>query len=91
MSDTREEMIRSRLNETLSPRSLNIINESHKHAGHASAGGAGHFVVEIVADAFQDKPTLQRHRMVYDAVQDIMHSEIHALSINAKTPAEAGF
>jgi len=88
MTAERINMIRERLEETFSPQQLNIQDESHKHAGHASAGGAGHFDVEIVADAFADKSLIQRHRLVYDALDDIMHSEIHALSIKASTPAE---
>ena len=83
-------MIRERLSEVFAPQSLNIIDESHKHAGHASAGGAGHFVVEIVADAFAGKNLIQRHRLVYDALGDAMNTEIHALSIKASTPEETG-
>jgi BolA protein len=90
MTAQRVAFIRDRLTEVFSPLSLNIIDESAKHAGHASAGGAGHFVVEIVSAAFQGKTPIQRHRMVYDALSDAMHSEIHALSIKASTPAEAG-
>jgi BolA family transcriptional regulator, general stress-responsive regulator len=83
-------MIRQRLTEVFAPQSLNIIDESHKHAGHASAGGAGHFVVEIVADAFAGKSPIERHRLVYDALGDAMSTEIHALSIKASTPDEIG-
>ena len=90
MTAERIAMIRERLNEVFAPDALNIIDESAKHAGHASAGGAGHFVVEIVADAFEDKSAIQRHRLVYAALENAMHSEIHALSIKASTPAEAG-
>jgi len=90
MTAERVAMIEQRLTEVFSPRHLNIIDESHKHAGHASAGGAGHFAVEIVADAFEDKTLIQRHRLVYDALNDAMNTEIHALSIKASTPAEAG-
>ena len=90
MADKRTEMIRERLARELSPISLEIIDESAKHAGHAgAASGGGHFIVHIVADAFRDKTLIQRHRLVYDAVDDIMHREIHALSIQAKTPDEA--
>ena len=84
-------LIRDRLTQVLAPQTLNIIDESAAHAGHASAGGGGHFVVEIVSDAFQDKTLIQRHRLVYDALQDAMkRNEINALSIKASTPAEAG-
>ena len=91
MTTERVELIQNRLTEQFAPQSLNIIDESHKHAGHASAGGGGHFVVEIVSEAFQGKSPIQRHRLVYDALGDAMASnEIHALSIKASTPAEAG-
>jgi BolA protein len=89
MADKRTEMIRERLVRELSPDSLEIIDESAKHVGHAgAASGGGHFIVHIAADAFRDKTLIQRHRLVYDAVDDIMHREIHALSIQAKTPDE---
>ena len=91
MTAERIVMIRERLTEVFSPQALNIIDESAKQAGHASAGGAGHFVVEIVSDNFAGNSLIQRHRQVYDALDDIMHSEIHALSIKASTPAEAGY
>ncbi len=90
MTAKRVAMIEKRLTEVFSPQSLNIVDESHKHAGHASAGGAGHFAVEIIADAFAGKTLIQRHRLVYDALDDAMNTEIHALSIKASTPAEAG-
>ena len=89
MTAERITMIETRLNREFTPAALNIIDDSAKHAGHASAGGAGHFSVEIVSDAFAGKNLIQRHRLVYDALGDIMHSEIHALSIKASTPAEA--
>ena len=89
MTEQRTEMIRERLVRELAPASLEITDESAKHAGHAgAASGGGHFVVHIVADAFRDKTLIQRHRLVYDAVDDIMHREIHALSIQAQTPDE---
>lgn len=90
MTEQRTAMIRERLTRELTPASLEITDESAKHAGHAgAASGGGHFIVHIVADAFRDKTLIQRHRLVYDAVDDIMHKEIHALSIQAQTPDEA--
>ncbi len=84
-------LIESRLKETFSPDSLAIIDESAKHAGHAGArSGGGHFIVEIVSDSFEGKNLIQRHRLIYQALGDAMQNEIHALSIKAKTPAEAG-
>lgn len=87
MSTNRSDMIRERLERELHPVSLDIIDESAKHAGHAgAASGGGHFIVTIVSSAFADKGLIQCHRMVYDALDDIMHTEIHALSIQASTP-----
>lgn len=86
---TRVEAIRQRLTAHLAPQALEIIDDSQKHAGHASAGGGGHFRVHIVAAAFRGQGTLQRHRMVYAALADLMQqNEVHALSIEACTPDE---
>ncbi len=85
----RVSMIRERLTAALSPESLDIVDESHKHAGHEGAkGGGGHFLVTIVANAFRDKKLLERHRMVYNALGDAMQTDIHALSIKAYAPEE---
>lgn len=90
MTNDRTAMIRERLTHELQPVALEIIDESAKHAGHAgAASGGGHFIVNIVSPAFDNKTLIQRHRLVYDAVGDIMHSEIHALSIHARTPEES--
>jgi BolA protein len=86
IGEQRMAMIRERLEAALAPESLEIIDESHKHAGHASAGGAGHFEVKIVSKAFEGKSPIQRHRMVFDAMGDLMQTEVHALSIQADTP-----
>ena len=89
MTNDRIEMLRKRLTQALQPVELDIIDESAKHAGHAgAASGGGHFIVTIVSPVFENKTLIQRHRLVYDAVGDIMHSEIHALSIQARTPQE---
>lgn len=88
MTAQRVELIRDRLAKAFSPQSLDIIDDSHKHAGHASAGGAGHFTVHVISEQFAGKRPLERHRMVFNALSDVMHSEIHALSIQAKTPDE---
>ncbi len=81
--------IKTRLERDLSPTHLDIIDESHLHVGHAGAsGGAGHFNITIVSDKFAGQSALQRHRMVYLAVGNLMPSEIHALSINARSQVE---
>ena len=82
-------MIRTRLEQTLSPARLDITDDSHLHMGHAgAASGAGHFSVVIVSDQFSGQNMVQRHRMVYLAVSDMMPGEIHALSIQAIAPEE---
>lgn len=69
---------------------IDVHDESHLHAGHAgAAGGAGHYRVRIVSDAFGGRPLMARHRLVYDAVRDWMPDRIHALTIEARTPAES--
>ena len=80
--------LRERLAAGLAPERLDIIDDGGKHVGHAGARGGGHYTVHIVAQAFAGKSLLERHRMIYDLLQDMMHTEIHALSINAHSPAE---
>ncbi len=86
MSTERERLIRQRVDEVLKPESLELIDDSHMHVGHGAKGG--HYSIKIVSNAFEGKGMLQRHRLVYDAVGDLMAGEIHALSIDAKTPTE---
>lgn len=88
--EQRPEAIRAALEAALAPRSLEVIDESHKHAGHAGArDGRGHFAVVIVSEAFAGLAPLARHRRVYAALGDMMQTDIHALSIQARTPEEA--
>jgi len=86
MPSNRQTMIQQQLEAALTPISINIIDESHLHAGHGAKGG--HYKLYIIADLFTGKSLLQRHRLVYDALSDLMSSEIHALSIQAKSPDE---
>lgn len=82
--DNAERIVRMRekLESALSPANLEIIDDSHLHAGHAgAASGAGHFTVIISAAAFEGKATLACHRLVYAALDDMMTTDIHALSI----------
>lgn len=88
-SDNRLEKLKARLQEALAPTQLEIVDETARHAGHAgAASGGGHYIVHIVAGAFEGKSPIQRHRLVFDAVGDMMHADIHALSIQAKAPGE---
>ena len=85
-TEERLEEVRRRLTEALAPDSLDIVDQTAAHAGHASSGGAGHYVVDIVSTAFEGKSLVARHRMIYAALGELMEHEIHAVSINAKTP-----
>jgi len=83
--------IRAALEAALAPVSLEIEDESHRHAGHAGAAdGRGHFRVDVVSEAFAGLGPIARHRAVYAALGDLMTTDIHALSIRARTPDEAG-
>lgn len=87
MSEQRVDQIRARLTAALDPASLEITDESHLHAGHAGAReGKGHFRVTIVADCFRGMAPLKRHRTVYAALGEMMTTDIHALSIDAREP-----
>jgi BolA protein len=86
----RVEKIRSALQAALTPVQLDIIDDSAAHAGHAGAiqSGGGHFSAYIVADAFTGKSLVQRHQMVYQALGELMRTDIHALMIKAHTANE---
>lgn len=81
--------IRQRL-AALAPSAIELIDDSHLHAGHAGArSGGGHYRLTIVSAAFSGKNTVARHRLVYDTLGDLMRREIHALAIQARTPDES--
>jgi BolA family transcriptional regulator, general stress-responsive regulator len=80
--------LRSALERTLSPRSLEIVDDSARHAGHAGAATGGHFRVTLVAEAFRGRSQLERHRLVYEAVGPLMQRGVHALNIVARAPDE---
>ena len=89
MNADRVERIRAAL-QALQPLSLEIRDDSHRHAGHEGArDGRGHFAVDIVSEAFAGLAPLARHRRVYTALGDMMQTDIHALQVRARTPAEA--
>ena len=82
--------LRERLLSRFPDARLGLTDDSHLHAGHTgSAGGAGHFTVEIVSGEFAGLGRVARHRLVYDAVAEWMPHRIHALIVKAATPAEA--
>ncbi|MEZ5673348.1 MAG: BolA family protein [Thiotrichaceae bacterium] len=85
MSDTLTQL-RHNL-QTLTPTHLEVIDDEQHHIGHQHEGG-GHFTVTIVSPQFSQYSLVERHRMVFAAVGDLMHTSIHALSIRAYTPEE---
>jgi len=81
--------IRKRLTEAFAPDTLGVEDESHLHEGHEGArDGRGHFRVLIISEVFADCSLLDRHRMVYKALGDMMRTDIHALAIDAWSPQE---
>lgn len=81
--------LRALLEAALAPAELELIDESALHAGHAgAASGGSHFRLKIVSARFEGLKLVMRHRLVYDSVHDMMHTEIHALAITALAPSE---
>jgi BolA protein len=80
--------LRTALERSLKPRSLDIVDDSARHAGHPGARGGGHFRVTLVSDAFRGRSQLERHRLVYAAVASLMSTAVHALNIVARAPEE---
>jgi BolA protein len=85
-----EDMIRERLMVALEPIRLDVINESHLHAGHRSSPGTGesHFRVLVVSPMFAGKSRLERHRLVNETLADLLKGKVHALAIKAHAPGE---
>ena len=82
--------LRDKLTAALAPERLEIIDESHLHAGHAGAreGGQSHYRVEIVAAAFDGLSRVERQRLVYDVLADELRGGVHALALSTRTPEE---
>ncbi|MGD9501227.1 MAG: BolA family protein [Methyloceanibacter sp.] len=87
---TVERDIRKKLTEAFAPEALEIVNDSHRHAGHASSPGTGesHFTIKVVSAAFAGKSRLERHRMVNEVLAAELAGRIHALAITALAPDE---
>lgn len=83
--------IREKLTAALAPEALDIVDDSHKHAGHAGARpqGESHFTVRVVSAKFEGLNRVARQRLVYGALKDELATDIHALAIEARTPGEA--
>lgn len=88
--NARVAQIEQRLRAALAPLRLDIVDDSARHAGHAGAreSGGGHYNVSIVSAAFAGKNLIERHRLVYGALGELMHKDIHALSVQALSPDE---
>lgn len=86
------ETIEKKLTEAFSPQSLDVLDESHQHEGHAGhrPGGQTHFRVYIVANAFKGKSRIERHRMINGILSDELAAGVHALAIHAAAPGEGG-
>ena len=89
--DQRMAHMKALLASSLAPLECEVEDESALHSGHAgAASGGGHYRLRLVSSRFEGQPRLARHRLVYDALHDMMQNDIHALAITALTPAEAG-
>lgn len=87
MSEDRCRLIRSRLENAFEPERLELIDEGHLHRGHAGAAdGKGHYRLRIVSRQFEHTRPLERQRMIFDALGELMQTDIHALSISAQPP-----
>ncbi|MBI3155217.1 MAG: BolA family transcriptional regulator [Burkholderiales bacterium] len=84
------EQIDAALRSALQPESLQVIDDSHLHVGHAGAREGRHFTVRLSCAAFAGKPRVARHRLVYDALASLIPQGIHALAIDARAPGEPG-
>jgi BolA protein len=84
------DVLTKKLNDSFAPQSLNVVDESHQHEGHAGArpGGQTHFRVYIVSEAFKGKTRIDRHRMINRALADDLAESVHALAIHATAPGE---
>jgi BolA protein len=86
------QLITQKLTEAFQPESLEVLDESHQHEGHAGhrPGGESHFRIYIVSQAFRGKSRIERHRMINAALADELTGGVHALAIHAAAPGEGG-
>ena len=87
---TMKELIETRLREALAPMRLDVVDESHLHAGHAGSreGGETHYRLNVVGDAFAGKSRVERHRLVNEVLRGAFDRGLHAVAIQAKAPGE---
>jgi BolA family transcriptional regulator, general stress-responsive regulator len=82
------EQVRAALQAAIAPESLEVIDDSHLHAGHAGAREGRHFTVRVLSARFNGLSRLARHRLVYDSLDELMARGIHALAIEARAPGD---
>jgi BolA family transcriptional regulator, general stress-responsive regulator len=89
---TVQHTITNKLREAFTPESLDVMDESHLHEGHAGhrPGGETHFRIYIVSDAFEGKSRIERHRLINATLAAELAGPVHALAIKAQAPGEAG-
>lgn len=83
-----KEKIERKMKESLGAVYVEVIDESWKHAGHASATGGGHFILRVASNKFEGISLVNRNRMVFDILKEEMKEEIHGFTIKAMTPQE---
>jgi BolA family transcriptional regulator, general stress-responsive regulator len=88
MTTVTADQLRAALEAALAPESLEVIDDSHLHAGHAGAREGRHFTVRVVSARFNGLSRLARHRLVYDSLDVLMARGIHALAIDARAPGD---
>jgi BolA family transcriptional regulator, general stress-responsive regulator len=89
---SRTERMKKLLTEQFSPKLVSLTDESTRHEGHAGArpGGETHYALKLISSAFEGKSRVERQRLVYHALREEFDTGLHALSLDLKTPAEAG-
>jgi BolA family transcriptional regulator, general stress-responsive regulator len=85
-----EDEIKRKLKQAFAPEALEVVNDSHRHAGHGGSPGTGesHFSIKVVSPAFAGKSRVERHRMVNQVLAEELAGKIHALAVSALTPEE---
>ncbi|MDA7841384.1 BolA family transcriptional regulator [Gammaproteobacteria bacterium] len=87
MSEKRMKLIKDGL-QSLNPLKIDIVDEGHLHVGHAGAKSGGHFKLYIVSEHFKGQSMVNRHKLIYQNLDELMKTEVHALSIKAVSPEE---
>jgi BolA protein len=85
-----EDSITQKLRDAFAPLALEVVNDSHRHAGHAGAPGTGdsHFTIKVVSASFAGRSRIERHRMINSVLAEELAGPVHALAIRALAPDE---